>query len=290
MKKHLILIITMLISCLYIHNPIQAVETNQEDTVLKTNVVNEYNLLLDEINNLQYKMKLYTVDSDYDKLSTLLNQKKQCIEFLYQQKCLPIEKLKQQNYTNSQIEALRNFDGSDKLAAAASAYVYTSGATISETSTKHGVRFSWHWMGTPALTGPAFTDGVAIRWQSVNASSIIIHTVKHADTNAFVRYGNSSKPLSITYYSASRAVEAKFNMSGADGSELSWASSGVFDIYITLPSGTSTTINHTSFEFVYAHSYLTTSFNVSFSYPGSFGISVTTGEELCVKNWEVYIK
>lgn len=139
-----------------------------------------------------------------------------------------VNELKQQNYSDEQIEALKMFDGSDDLAVKASASIYVSAGTMSNTSSKHGVRFSWSWSGTPFLAGPGIEDGVAVRWQSTNSNAVLIHTVKHADSNAFVRYGSTKQNIAMTYFFASRAAEAKFCRLGADSSELSWESSGAF--------------------------------------------------------------
>lgn len=292
MKKNMNIFLSIMLFVLPLSFPvsIHANDVLTDNDTIKTVVINEYQGLLDEIEECQKRAINYSLSSslnDYEQLTLLIEQKEYFIDFLYQQKQLSIDELKEKNYTDEQIDAIKNFDGSDAMAVAASAYVYVSGATMANTTTKHGVRFSWSWMGTPALAGPAITDGIAVQWQSVNRAAQPVQTVAHSDTNAFVRYGSTRKDLSITTYVTQRAAEAKFCMAGADGSELSWASSGVFDIYVKLPTGTSTVIANTSYEFAYGHVTLIISPSISFSYKSiGIGISATSGTISTRKEWE----
>ena len=286
---NIFLSIMLSVLCLSFPKSIHANDVLTDTDTIKTVVINEYQGLLDEIEECQKRIINYSLSSslnDYNQLASLIEQKEYFIDFLYQQKQLSNDELRQQNYTDEQITALKNFDGSDTMAVTASAYVYVSGATMANTTTKHGVRFSWSWMGTPALAGPGITDGVAVQWQSVNRSAQPIETIAHSDTKAFVRYGSTRNDLSVTTYVTQRAAEAKFCMAGADGSELSWASSGVFDIYVKLPAGTSAVIANTSYEFAYGHVTLIISPSISFSFNDiGIGISVTTGTISTRKEW-----
>lgn len=242
----------------------------------------EYEVLLEEI-NIASKAKSQTY-----KLNKLMQLKTEYIEKLYYYKTLNIDQLKLMNYTDEQIEAIKSFDGSDELATKASAYVYVSAATLSKTSTLHGVRFSWHWMGTPFFSGPGVTDGVSVRWQSSNPSAEEITTNVHTNTKVYVKYDNNKIYQTIKKDNVARYAEAKFSMNGSNGQGgVGIALSGVFDIYVTLPSGTSAIIAHTNYRFVYAHSTLSFG-GLSFSYPSGISIDVTGGTIESTKNWETY--
>ena len=242
----------------------------------------EYEVLLEEI-NIASKAKSQTY-----KLNKLMQLKTEYIEKLYYYKTLNIDQLKLMNYTDEQIEAIKSFDGSDELATKASAYVYVSAATLSKTSTLHGVRFSWHWMGTPFFSGPGVTDGVSVRWQSSNPSAEEITTNVHTNTKVYVKYDNNKIYQTIKKDNVARYAEAKFSLNGSNGQGgVGIALSGVFDIYVTLPSGTSAIIAHTNYRFVYAHSTLSFG-GLSFSYPSGISIDVTGGTIESTKNWETY--
>ena len=242
----------------------------------------EYEVLLEEI-NIASKAKSQTY-----KLNKLMQLKTEYIEKLYYYKTLNIDQLKLMNYTDEQIEAIKSFDGSDELATKASAYVYVSAATLSKTSTLHGVRFSWHWMGTPFFSGPGVTDGVSVRWQSSNPSAEEITTNVHTNTKVYVKYDNNKIYQTIKKDNVARYAEAKFSLNGSNGQGgVGIALSGVFDIYVKLPSGTSAIIAHTNYRFVYAHSTLSFG-GLSFSYPSGISIDVTGGTIESTKNWETY--
>ena len=254
---------------------------------VETKVINEYQSILNQLDSFSKRStySLYSDDEifDYIKLVELKNTYK---EYIYSLKELSTEELKSQNYTDVQINAIKNYDGSDEMTLAASAYVNVSVATLSHTSTKHGVRFGWSWIGTPLLTGFSSSDGVAVRWDSCNEKAVKIKTILASGTNAYVRYGSTKKTLSYTYKATSQSVEAKFVIGGLDGTDLSFASSGVFDVYVELPSSSTGKIAYTGFDFSYAHVTLTVN-SVNFSYPLSGGIEISAGEEMTYKTKEV---
>lgn len=289
MKKILLSILVSLGICFVLpYNNISANDDIISVSVYNNNetqsyqMTSEYEILLEEINSAS-KTRLQSY-----KLNQLKQLKSEYIERLYSYKMLSVDELKLMNYTDEQIEAIKSFDGSDELATMASAYVSVSAATMSKTSSLHGVRFSWHWMGTPFFSGPGVTDGVSVRWQSSNPNSVEITTNVHANTQVYVRYDNNKINQTIKKDNVDRYAEAKFSMNGSNGQGgVGTALSGVFDIYVTIPSGTSGTIAHTNYRFVYAHS--TISFNgISFSYPAGISIDVSGGKIETTKDWETY--
>lgn len=245
----------------------------------------EFAILLQEIERFDSNTVL-SLKEDYNEYLELIRIKKQYLDFLYKQKELSSEELQKQNYTETQINAIHSFDGTDELALLASAYVQISAATRTHTSSLHGVRFSWSWIGTPSLTGVGIVDGVAIRWSGCDKNGNIIKLVKDSKTSAFVRYGSKKETRTIDYAPTTNSVEIRFVMAGLDGEKLTYADSGVFDIYLTIPSSTTAKIAYSDYNMVYAHPTFTSG-GVSFSYPAGLGIEVSIGKKEQVKSWQV---
>lgn len=282
----LLINVTIIGNCQQIKATNEYVVEKERAIVEEYRICSEYEGLLKEINKYINRNSIIIENIQIaQKISELL-EKDEYKDFLYHQKELSIDELKEKNYTNDQIEALKSFDGSDTLAIRASAYVYVSGGTMANSTTLHGTRFSWHWVGEPMLHDVVIQDGVAVRWRSSNQDSEPINTKIHSNTGVYVRYGNTKKTVSYTPHNTIFAAEAKFNTGGPDGSTLTYADSGMFDIYVTLPTGTKGLISNTIFEFKYAHTAWLFG-GVSFGFPPNLGISVIEGEEETYKEWEV---
>ena len=269
--------------------PVNAAEKNIEE-IFTYALETEFSHLLNEIEKFESKSILRLKSDEYKEYNDLLNAKEEYKKFLYAQKELSVDKLKEQNYTDEQIKALKSFDGSDEIAARASAYVYATASTISKTTSLHGVRFNWEWVGTPAFSGLGMMDGIAVRWQSCDQYGHIVDASKHSSTNAYVMYGNRKIPITeIIYYSTANAIEVDFSLVELDGEEIEIVDSGQIDVYISRPLSTSTYLAHTDFEFSYAHSTIFIG-NISFSFPsGDASITVEDGVEETQMNWEVYV-
>lgn len=84
-----------------------------------------------------------------------MNERKQYLEYIYKLKNLPESELANLSFDNVKIKAIKNFDGSDEMAARASA---TVSATLkltkfnykaSDKRTHASATFSGSWKGTP---------------------------------------------------------------------------------------------------------------------------------------------
>lgn len=221
-------------------------------------------------------------------IQSLETLKEQYIKDLYRKKDFSILRLKEMNYSDEQIYAIKNFDGSDSMAAKASAYVNISARTITNSDSTHGVSFTWEWVGTPFLCGPGITDGVAVRWKSYNKDGIGVDSDYGSQSSAYVAYGNKISYKRINHDNTSKHAQTKFIMTGEDeNGKAGVALRGAMNIYASVPKGVATKLVHSDFYFVYGHATLTAT-SVSFSFPSSLGISVSRGIVQSSKNWGVY--
>ena len=259
-----------------------------ESTVIEKELfsISEYEHILNKLN--QYNVSTYIVlsEEEYEEITELENIRQECIENIYSQKEMTIEELQDLNYSTEQIQAIKNFDGSDEMAILASPTVSVTSTILSKTSSLHGIKFTWSWSGRPTLAGIMVYDDVAVRWETCNLSASPMNTYLTSNTKLVVDYGSFTRNISYTAHNTSQAIEGEFNMEWGEGSTLGWAEGGTFEVYVTLPSGTSGIMANTIFEFMYGHTTIQSD-GVSFSFPLSGGITLLNGSKMTYKEVEV---
>lgn len=176
------------------------------------------------------------------------------------------------------------------MALRATAYVTSTAAALTKTSTLHGVRFTWKWNGTPMLAGPAIEDGVAVAWRSSVTSGATVNSELHSGTKLKIKFGTKEIEMPYSTQNISNTAQAKFYMTGNGSGVPDYANSGVFDVYVKTLKNTTTKFNQTIFSFVYGHCSLTVS-SVSFGFKtdgvGSIGITVEKGVEETRREYKV---
>ena len=263
--------------------PISA-ESIDEDYEIFT--ISEYEHILNRLKRYDVSTYLLLSEEEYIEMLELENLKKECIENIYEQKKLSKEELLAFNYSSAQIQAIKNFDGSDEMAILASPTVSVTTSILSRTAIKHGVQFRWSWSGRPTLAGILIIDDVAVRWKTCNPNAVNLNTYVTAGTSLVVDYGSFTRIISYTSHNTTQALEGEFNMEWGEGSTLGWAQGGTFEVYVTLPTGTIATMANTVFEFMYGHTTIQSD-GVSFSFPVSGGITLVEGSKMCYKEVEV---
>lgn len=287
MKKAVsyLVILFMFITCLSVSVKAQERKlANWDKSVIECKTTSEYELILDEIDKYETKMVNSALNiKDVEKYVELLKIKSDYIDYIYKLKETPLAELINNNFTNEQISAMKNFDGSDEMAIKASAYVSISAGSLEATEDLHGVRFSWTWFGRPALSGVFIHDKIAVRWQAYNEKSMYIGSEGNRKTNVLVRYGNTREEIDyVSQYDNS--VEAEFALDGYDNGKIEFAKSGYFDVYVEPLLNSNTNISGVEFEFFYTHAIFE-DIGISSNFPAGIGINVDLGEEISYKTY-----
>ena len=189
MKRKLLILCIILSFCFNVPNVIYANDIDFKGTNTNAVCVNEYENLLEQIE--QNKLK----KSSYDEYKELLDLKKEYIETIYSYKKFSYDELKNKHFSDEQIQAILNFDGSDEMATKAAASVWVAPSTINRLNNIHGVRFVWYWQGTPLFPGPK--NLVGVRWRSSNTSGNTVNTTVYS-TESYVLYGSTSRKTAPT--------------------------------------------------------------------------------------------
>lgn len=195
---------------------------------------------------------------------------------------LPMHQLRQFNYDDEQIYAIKTFNGSKQMMQQSSPYIYVSAGNMVNDAYCHGVRFSWTWFGKPVLTGPSVNDGIVVSWRSYNSndqeisSSLTTHKVK-------LRYGNKDVFRIAEPNNLDHVTYLLFNMNGPAEST-SYGHSGYFDV--TVSTNNKVEIKRTEFKFYYGHSNSVVN-DVSFRFEDCFDIRVIDGAKMAEKKWSL---
>lgn len=160
--------ILLMLSCSI--NSVCGLDNNEDiiyknDIILSTTRLNEFEQINSQIKYVQKKRNYYIIKNDIENYQLLLKAKSEFIQHIYDMKNLSVEELKKRNYTNDQIYAIQNYDGSDELSARAAAtvkgtltlnnYAYNS----SKNTTQVKTTFTCTWNGTPAFK---YSDHIGI--------------------------------------------------------------------------------------------------------------------------------
>lgn len=169
---------------------------------------NEFVSIVSEIES--YKQKKYLKSNDFKQYNQLLKAKDDYKDYIRSLNNLSDNELKEQNYTESQIFAIRNYDGSDEMTARAAASVT---GTLSKTEYKYSsstkktyltATFTVKWKGTPIYK---HDDIIAI---GIGGSEAGYYESSHS-LKVNKAGGNSNTNTRYTVYSGA-GVSAKFKI------------------------------------------------------------------------------
>lgn len=102
---------------------------------------------------------------------------------------LSAAELKLKGYSDQQINAIKNFDGSEAMAMAASAYAAIYSNLNMADSQYFSVGFSWGWVGQPYFQ---FTDVISVAWGAINASGSTTSAAINKNSGSVYCNGNWS--------------------------------------------------------------------------------------------------
>lgn len=233
--------------------------------------MNEYEGLLNQINELGNKVltrSTFSTQEDVDTYNYLLEQKDNFVDYIYEQKNLSVDELKELKYTDTQIEAIKSYDGSEEKTLRASATV-TGNLRITghryyptDNRTYTEVDFYGWWNGSPFFKGQDVI-GIGIRGTQNYFQYSSSNSIRHAD-------GSYVNNTNRTYHSGV-GVSYKFGIANSSGA--------IFDTfsmtYEAVCVGESPIVDYGA---AYAHFYqsIGTSVGLSISSTGpSAGISFT---------------
>lgn len=202
-KKSILLMLTIALCILSFPTNVKAsTDKNFIDNVVNTKYYqgNEYQELLNHYNTqiIEFSKNIVTnlaIQEDLSNTAQLIQEYK---AYIYQLKELSIEELRELNYTDSQIDAIKNYDGSEEMSTRAAATV-TGVLTLnhfyydaSSNRTYVSVRFRGWWNGTPMQRGMDET-GIAIlgsnaRFAQNGSSNSITHANGSVVTNTNSKY------------------------------------------------------------------------------------------------------
>lgn len=180
------------------------INANDEDLMKyapapKSIEINEYESLVQECNeyeNYIKENKQLLTNEEIENYNNVKDIKNKYHDYIYEQQKLSVDELKSQNYTDEQIQAIKDYDGSEEMTLRASASV---SATLkltkftyksSEKRTYASATFTGHWNGSPFVKNQD-TIGIGItgsnaRFARVGSSNY----VKHADGTMYYNTAN----------------------------------------------------------------------------------------------------
>lgn len=144
---------------------------NSEVDASDDTVINQYLLLKNEYNITKSRYMLYETDSNAVKLNKAGKDIDRFKNHIYELKGKSTEELKRYKYTNSQIDAIKNYDGTEEMTVKASSKIKFSvkknilsyDAKTGLSTAKATVSFSWN--GTPEDYG---NDSFAMAYEADN--------------------------------------------------------------------------------------------------------------------------
>ena len=271
--KKILIVICLTLFCVPVSHCF--VKVNAEETIkyLSDVGVNEYDLMVlrkqkDALSNKCKNINtIVSTEKNYEQL--YLDRAKMEDEVL----------IKYYGYTQEQINILKKYDGSpienNPQLAKASATLTASMSSGTCTNSMLTVYIIWRWSNAPLLSGPGITDRVAIRWagsatsgSSINLSASTAEIIINYHYNGAYVYSQTVPSTIIDQYSK---AETPVLMDNGRGTALVGKQTLVVQKIGSLP------IKEASISFMYGHCQI--GISPSFSYPVSFGISLTSGEK-----------
>lgn len=177
----------------------------------------EYGAIMQRLAN--YKVKkarsIVNYDSNQEELLEILKKRKEYHDYIYELKELPESQLVDMTFDDDQIDAIKNFDGSDEMATRASATISASltltqfNYTASDNRTHASATFSGRWNGTP-LYKMQDTIGIGM-------IGSLSRFVKKSSSNAITHYDGSVVRDTYGEYNSSAGQTYKFGIANVNG-------------------------------------------------------------------------
>ena len=211
--------------------------------------------------------KKFKAMSNYE-ISQLENYKKVYQEHIYDMKKKSVDELKRFNYTDEQIEAIVNYDGSEEMTTRAASYVDVYGGfqyySHGSTGSRADVIMAFNWYGSPAYY---FDDIFAVTWthfRVLEAHSALGWEPTHSK---YERYTETDYPIkaSGTYSDYMQFPKRKSNTHTLSGGSIKYifvANTNVIDPVVYA---------------AYGYNTINISPSVSFSSAGTVGASISFG-------------
>lgn len=253
------------------------VEANDKMNFKDTKVVetNEFLSVIGEKEKLENDLSKGIITMDkVEYYATLCQMEEEIKDYIMSLKNLPVAELKEYNYTDEQITAIKNYDGSYELTVAASAYVVAALANTvfsynpSTNKTTFTGRFTGEWKGTPVYKSideiGIAVGGSEASFSPVSSSTTVLYydgsTAKQYGTRDY--FGGSVHQIYLTSRNGNASFMRSFSMS------------------VTLIAGGKVTIAGLAVD--YAHQSISFGTGLSISVNGvtpSFSLGVGWSEE-----------
>ncbi|MGL6184391.1 MAG: hypothetical protein ACRC1T_03315 [Clostridium chrysemydis] len=200
---------------------------------------------------------------------------------------LPKDKLKSLGYSDSQINKLKSYNGSDNVQPYLTAQATIYSNIYSASPTQFKVSFRWDWTSCPVFIR---TDMIAVVWSGTNSSGLPMNVAINKSSSATYHNVTYYDTYTGKYTTESKTVTPKNEYAGASSSfsmgynygdgYMRWANYG--SGMITVASTNGSPIDELLMRFEYGHTYIAGSPSFSISGSGaSIGISfnLTTATE-----------
>lgn len=264
MKKAIQIFLSVIIMFTAMGIPVNAyvadAETNDSRVFIQTD---EYSMLLDEYEELCRSSKTNENRKSLEELCYLI---KEYPQYILEKQKMSEQQLKTENYTEEQIYAIKNYDGSPAMTKAASASVTGSLSHVSRTYNSSAnrtyvtVTASVHWNGTPLVKGTD-TLGIALAGSSTFVRSNSYCLISHPTGSVYSSSYQTQVGLGVQY---------RFGIS-ADGINM-------FNYALLSYTGVAEgNVNVYAFSGAYSHFTYGSNIGFGFSIGGSYsaGISFT---------------
>lgn len=196
--------------------PVYPVIALEDDNLLENSPVtekhyktSEYGAILEKIKTINIK-NARSLNKNDKELIKLLKERNDYQNYIYDLKELPENELATMNFNNTQINAIKTFDGTDEKATRASAYISATLRltsfyyTASTNRTTASATFSGKWVGTPLYK---MQDTTAI-----GMVGSLSRFVKTSSSNAITHYDGSVVRNTLGEYQSSAGQSYKFGI------------------------------------------------------------------------------
>ena len=266
MKNKRIKLLSFIFLCIFLIPIYPAVALEDEDMLPyiankeRNYVISEYGAIMEELKMSQQKAERVSSYANVKEVNKAFEKRKEYHNYIYQLKDLSKDDLIDMNFNNSQIEAIKNFDGSDELAVQASASVSATlkltqfKYTSSDKRTHASATFSGNWVGTPLYKK---VDSIGIGM--IGSAS---RFVKISSSDAITHYDGSVIKNTKSFYHSSAGQSYNFGICDINGKIFKKFTM----TYTAAADGKNTLMDYGA---AYAHYYESTSVGLSIGVSGS---------------------
>ena len=164
--------------------------------------------------NVKKARRTANYDQNQEELLEILKKRQEYHDYIYELKELPESELVDLTFNNDQINAIKNFDGSDEMATRASATVSATlrltqfNYTASDNRTHASATFSGSWNGTPLYK---LQDTIGI-----GMIGSLSRFVKRSSSNAITHYDGNVVRNTYGEYNSSAGQTYKFGIANVN--------------------------------------------------------------------------